>query len=135
MTTQKIIAFVAAGSCSLGLAGHPAQAKPVKKAAAKASAKSGVLSTRVVPGASIGRVSLGEAQGTIRRRLGAPSVSFKLNNGLNSDLWRAASARRWDGQKHTFEVVYHRGVAIQIEATNPIFTTARGLGLRSDDPA
>ena len=92
-------------------------------------------SLRVVPGERIGLISLGESQAAIRRRLGVPATSFKLNNGLSSDLWRSRSSRRWDGQLHTFEVVYRRGVAVQIEATNPHFRTAGGLGLNSSDAA
>lgn len=127
MTSRKIIAAAIAG-CLLNAIPHQARAqKP------SARAKSSVSSTCVVPGASLGRVALGDLQASVRRKLGAPVTSFKLNNGLTSDLWRAAAAKRWDGQMHTFEVVYRRGVAIQIEATNTVFKTSRGLGLKSSD--
>lgn len=139
MTAQKILALAIA--VAIASVGHPSAIaqKPSRKAPARPAPRTRIKpvisNTRVVPGVSIGRVSLGEAQDAVRRKLGAPTVSFGLNNGLTSDLWRAASAKRWDGQAHTFEVVYRRGVAVQIEATNPIFTTSRGLGLKSSDEA
>lgn len=140
MTASKIIALTIGGSCLVGATTAQAQrARPLlaqaPKVPARTRAKARVLNTRVVPGVSLGRVALGDAQGVVRKRLGAPATSFKLNNGLSSDLWRADAAKRWDKQPHTFEVVYRRGVAIQIEATNTIFTTARGLGLKSSDAA
>jgi hypothetical protein len=115
---------------------QPTSKKTTRRATAKPADKA-PKATRynhtIVPGASIGLVSLGESQASVRRKLGVPVTSFTLNGGLTSDLWRSLTAKRWDGDLHTFEVVYRRGVAIQIEATNPVFTMARGLGLKSSD--
>lgn len=78
---------------------------------------------RIEPGKRIGRVFIGDTPGAVRRRLGKPSRSFKLGAGSTSELWRSG--------KYTLEVVYKAGHVIQIEATNPAFETADGLGLHS----
>ena len=85
---------------------------------------------RVVPGQRLGRVFLGDSQKTVRRRLGAPAKTFKFANGFTSDLWRG-SKRRDINRFNTLEVIYRRNVVVQIEATNPVFKTAQGLGLAS----
>lgn len=85
---------------------------------------------RVVPGQRLGRVFLGDSRVTVRRRLGAPAKTFTFANGFTSDLWRG-SKRRDINRFHTLEVIYRRNVAVQIEATSPLFKTAQGLGIES----
>ena len=87
---------------------------------------------QVVPGERIGRVFLGDSQATVRRRLGKPSGTFALNNGLISELWKSKSPGAY-GIHHKLEVVYKGGVAVQIETSNPIFRTKSGLSI-DDDP-
>lgn len=80
----------------------------------------------IVPGVRIGRVSLGDLQKTVRRRLGAPFKSAALPGGLRSDTWRAPKPNS-KGTFHTLEAVYRRDAVVQIEATNPAYRTDIGL--------
>lgn len=98
--------------CALAFAGHAARA---------------VEDNRLVePGVRIGRVFLGDTRAAVQRRLGKPAKTFKLKNGLSSELWRSKATDA--GEKpNTLEVLYRRGVAVQIEATSGVFQTRKGL--------
>ena len=85
----------------------------------------------VEPGVRLGRVFLGDTRAAVQRRLGKPAKTFKLKNGLTSELWRGKTSDA-DGKTNTLEVVYRRGVAVQIEATSGVFETRKGLSTFSD---
>ena len=98
--------------CALALLAHNVQA---------------VEDNRLVePGVRIGRVFLGDTRAAVQRRLGKPTKTFKLKNGLTSELWRSKAVDS-DGKTNTLEVIYRRGVAVQIEATSGVFQTRKGL--------
>ena len=88
---------------------------------------------QVVPGERLGRVFLGDSRKTVARRLGKPAKVIPLGAGLTSELWRG-SIRTDTGSPNTLEVIYRRGVVIQIETTNPLFKTKSGLSVLSDGP-
>lgn len=83
---------------------------------------------QVVPGERIGRVFIGDTRAAVQRRLGKPSKTFRLPAGRTSELWRG-SKREDTGRPNTLEVIFERGVAIQIETTNPVFRTKSGLSV------
>lgn len=85
---------------------------------------------RIVAGSRLGRVFLGDSRATVRRRLGAPTKTFKLPAGLSSEMWRGKEEDE-EGNVNTLEVVYRRGVAVQIEATSAKFKTPKGLSSES----
>lgn len=84
----------------------------------------------VEPGVRIGRVFLGDTKAAVARRLGKPTKVFKLPGGFDSQLWRS-NKEFAPGLRDTLEIVYRRGVVVQIEVTNPIFKTKNGLSISS----
>lgn len=87
--------------------------------------------TKVVPGVRIGNAKLGASRTATRKALGAPSKTFNLGSGLTSDLWRSKTGKSSEGKLYTFEVVYRKGVAVQIEATSPRFSGPDALSTDS----
>jgi hypothetical protein len=85
---------------------------------------------QVVPGQRLGRIFIGDSRATVTRRLGKPAKTFKLATELSSDLWRG-SKRLDTAQSNTLEVIYRRGVVVQIETTNPVFKTKAGHNILS----
>ncbi|RYG56822.1 hypothetical protein EON80_28940 [bacterium] len=90
----------------------------------------------VVPGKSLGRVSLGMSPAQVHRLLGKPDKTLRLKNGLLDDLYKAKTTRP-DGNsgavtRDRVEVLYRGGRAVQLEATSPDFRTASGISTGSD---
>ncbi len=92
----------------------------------------------VVPGRSLGRVSLGFTRAQVHRALGKPDKTLKLKSGLTDDIWRAkTTAVKPDGWgntrvvRHKVEVLYRRGRVVQIEATSPVFVTRSGFSTQT----
>ena len=92
----------------------------------------------VVPGKSLGKVSLGMTPAQVHRLLGKPDKTLRLKNGLLDDVYKAKKTRvKVLGDfrqtvRDTVEVLYRRGRAVQLEATSPVFETASGLSTGSD---
>ena len=82
----------------------------------------------VEPGIRIGRIFLGDSKAAVARRLGKPTKTFKLSGGYDSQLWKSKTEFA-PGERDTLEIVYKKGVVVQIEVTNPIFETPGGLSL------
>ena len=83
----------------------------------------------VVPGRSLGKVSLGFTPTQVRRVLGKPDKTLRLRNGLLDDIYLAKKTRLRDGElvRDKLEVLYRQGRVVQIEATSPTFATKGGL--------
>lgn len=81
-------------------------------------------------GTRIGRVFIGDTKGAVGRRLGKPTRSFDLGEGLTSQLWRGKTTGD-QGARNTLEVVFRGGIVSQIEVTSLIFKTPSNLSLAS----
>jgi hypothetical protein len=87
----------------------------------------------VVPGRSLGRISLGMTPSQVHKLLGKPDKTLRLSNGLLDDVYKAKTTRpKWTGtslqtMRDTVEVLYKAGKAVQLEATSPVFLTRSGL--------
>ena len=97
----------------------------------RAWAQSGA--SRLVPGRSLGRISLGFTPAQVRKALGKPDKTMRLRNGLLDDIYLAKKTRMRDGQpvRDKIEVLYRNGKVVQIEATSPAFETGNGLSTSS----
>lgn len=87
-------------------------------------------SSTVVPGQSLGKVSLGASAAQVRKTLGKPNASLVRKDGLVADIYQAKQPRKvqYGGTiRDSVTVLYRRGRVVQIEATSPIFKTARGI--------
>ena len=76
----------------------------------------------VTPGVSIGKVKLGMAKADVRKALGKPQDSFKLESKVEADVFRA---------KDVVQVFYKNGKVVQISASGASFQTADSLSAKS----
>ena len=83
----------------------------------------------VIPGKSLGRISIGFTTAQVHKALGKPDKTFKLKNGLTDDIYtsKRLSSKNRQSIHHKIEILYKSGQVIQIEATSPIFVTPSGL--------
>jgi len=86
----------------------------------------------VVPGVSVGRVRLGDAPATVRRKMGKPSQKVRRADGLWQDSWLGPEPKAWSSQQQRdFRVIYKNGKAVQIEFNTPDFITTRNISTKS----
>ncbi len=80
----------------------------------------------VTPGVSIGKIRIGMAKEEVRKTLGKPKSSFKLESKVEADVF---------GSKNFVQVFYKGGKVVQIAASSPSFQTAENLSAqtRADD--
>ena len=89
--------------------------------------------TNVVPGKSLGKISLGMSPAQVHKVLGKPDKTLRLSNGLLDDVYKAKKTRDRGADafprtvRDTVEVLYKGGKAVQLEATSPTFRTRSGL--------
>lgn len=72
----------------------------------------------VTPGVSLGKVKLGMTKADVRKALGKPQDSFKLESKVEGDVWRS---------KNVVQVFYKGGKVVQVAASGASFQTADSL--------
>lgn len=96
------------------------------------SGKSGSLprsqATTIVPGKSVGQISLKESRASVIKKLGPPTQSFRWESiSIRQDTWINAKS------KSRLIVLYPNSPdeVIQVETTSPAFSTTEGFSVRS----
>ena len=94
-------------------------------------------SPNVVPGKSLGKITLGMTPAQVHRLLGKPDKTLRLSNGLLDDVYKAKKTRDRGADafprtvRDTIEVLYKGSKAVQLEATSPTFRTRSRLSTLS----
>ncbi len=76
----------------------------------------------VAPGVSLGKIKIGMAKEEVRKTLGKPQDTFKLESKVEADVWRS---------KNVVQVFYKGGKVVQIAASGPQFKTADELSSKT----
>jgi hypothetical protein len=77
----------------------------------------------VTPGVSLGKIKLGMTKADVRKALGKPQDSFKLEEAkVEADVWRS---------KNVVQVFYKGGKVVQVAASGPSFQTSDSLSAKS----
>ena len=82
----------------------------------------------IVPGKSVGGVSIGMTRVQVTRLLGEPSQSLSVEHNSESyaeDVW----CRKQQDRSYFFTVITRRGNVVQIEVSDPRFKTAKSFSL------